>query len=350
MSSRTPVAVVGATGLAATAVLASLAGHPMFEIRKWRRRAARPARSSPTPSRTTRASKWFCSEPLGRACRDHRRGLGPHDQRRHPAGRLGRRGRRGQGDRAEVRADIPVISTASAFRYEPDVPVLLPGVNWDHAALIEIQRKKRCWKGSSPRPELHHRRPGDDAQAARRRLRRVAGDHDVNAARSARAAHRASRRWTSSTTSSPTSPRKKRRSRPRPTEILGKLVGRRDRPGAGDVSWTCTRVTSSRGAPSRCSSSSEKAGLDEVKSAWREFAPRWPASSCRAAPRHLISVSDDPFRPQVRLIAHAEGGHVAPSSGACAHDPVLTNGISTCSSRATPAWARRAAPSWSPST
>jgi aspartate-semialdehyde dehydrogenase len=46
-----------------------------------------------------------------------------------------------------------VISTASAFRNEPDVPVFLPGVNWDHAALIDIQRKKRGWKGFvSPGP------------------------------------------------------------------------------------------------------------------------------------------------------------------------------------------------------
>ena len=48
---------------------------------------------------------------------------------------------------------MPVISTASAFRYEPDVPVFLPGVNWDHAALIDVQRKKRGWKGFvSPGP------------------------------------------------------------------------------------------------------------------------------------------------------------------------------------------------------
>ena len=44
-------------------------------------------------------------------------------------------------------ARVPVISTASAFRYEPDVPVFLPGVNIDHAALVAVQQKKRGWKG-----------------------------------------------------------------------------------------------------------------------------------------------------------------------------------------------------------
>ena len=61
-------------------------------------------------------------------------------------------------------ANVPVISTASAFRYEPDVPVFLPGVNWDHAALIDVQRKKRGWKGFVVAgPELHHGRPRDHA-------------------------------------------------------------------------------------------------------------------------------------------------------------------------------------------
>jgi aspartate-semialdehyde dehydrogenase len=41
----------------------------------------------------------------------------------------------------------PVISTAAAFRYEPDVPILIPGINDSHAELLNIQRKNRGWKG-----------------------------------------------------------------------------------------------------------------------------------------------------------------------------------------------------------
>ncbi len=40
-----------------------------------------------------------------------------------------------------------VVSTASAFRYEPDVPLLVPNVNMEHAALIRHQRASRSWKG-----------------------------------------------------------------------------------------------------------------------------------------------------------------------------------------------------------
>src|SRR5919198_1231441 len=42
---------------------------------------------------------------------------------------------------------VPVISTAAAFRYESDVPILIPGVNDEHAGLLDIQRKNRGWKG-----------------------------------------------------------------------------------------------------------------------------------------------------------------------------------------------------------
>src|SRR5213079_3402170 len=41
----------------------------------------------------------------------------------------------------------PVVSTASAFRYEADVPIFIPGVNLDHHRLIPFQKRKRGWKG-----------------------------------------------------------------------------------------------------------------------------------------------------------------------------------------------------------
>jgi len=43
--------------------------------------------------------------------------------------------------------DVPVISTSSAYRYEDDVPILIPGINDEQAELLEIQKKNRNWKG-----------------------------------------------------------------------------------------------------------------------------------------------------------------------------------------------------------
>ncbi|PMP94314.1 MAG: aspartate-semialdehyde dehydrogenase, partial [Nitrososphaera sp.] len=40
------------------------------------------------------------------------------------------------------------VSDASSYRMEPDVPLLIPEVNPDHIGLLEVQRRKRGWRGS----------------------------------------------------------------------------------------------------------------------------------------------------------------------------------------------------------
>ena len=47
----------------------------------------------------------------------------------------------------KMAADLPVISTSSAFRYEDDVPILIPGINDEQTELLETQKKNRNWKG-----------------------------------------------------------------------------------------------------------------------------------------------------------------------------------------------------------
>jgi len=42
---------------------------------------------------------------------------------------------------------LPVVSTASAFRDEADVPLLIPGINNPHAGVIPAQRRARGWRG-----------------------------------------------------------------------------------------------------------------------------------------------------------------------------------------------------------
>src|SRR4030065_166232 len=47
----------------------------------------------------------------------------------------------------EFAALYPVFSKAGAHRMETDVPLIIPEVNPDHAALIPIQKRARGWKG-----------------------------------------------------------------------------------------------------------------------------------------------------------------------------------------------------------
>src|SRR5262249_30206798 len=44
-------------------------------------------------------------------------------------------------------AELPVISAASTFRMEPDVPLLIPPVNAAHVGMLAAQRA-RGWRGS----------------------------------------------------------------------------------------------------------------------------------------------------------------------------------------------------------
>jgi aspartate-semialdehyde dehydrogenase len=44
-------------------------------------------------------------------------------------------------------AGFPVISDASANRYQEDVPLIVPEINPDHLEAIEVQRRRRKWDG-----------------------------------------------------------------------------------------------------------------------------------------------------------------------------------------------------------
>jgi aspartate-semialdehyde dehydrogenase len=70
----------------------------------------------------------------------------------------------------------------------------------------------------------------------------------------------------------------------------------------------------------------KKATLDDVKAVWRAFGKEMAELNLPSMPKHLISVSDDPFRPQVRLDRDAEGG-MSTVVGRLRNDPVLANGV-----------------------
>ncbi len=46
-----------------------------------------------------------------------------------------------------AKAGFAVASNASAYRFDPDVPLMIPECNADHLGLVEVQQKKRGWDG-----------------------------------------------------------------------------------------------------------------------------------------------------------------------------------------------------------
>ncbi|HSS38867.1 MAG TPA: aspartate-semialdehyde dehydrogenase [Polyangia bacterium] len=326
-SNRIPVAVVGATGLAGQQFLASLADHPFFEIRKLAASSRSAGKKLADALKDDKgASKWHCTEALS----PEHAGIVVEDSAAMTTNGVRLVFSAVEADVAReleprCAADVPVISTASAFRYEPDVPVFLPGVNWDHAALIDVQRKKRGWKGFvSPGPNCTTvglamtLKPLDDAFGVSRVI--------MTSMQALSGAGRSPGVSAMDILDNiiPYIPKEEEKVERETCKILGKLSGDAIAPAPVAVSCTCTRVNVLEGhTESVFVELKAKADLDRVKAVWREFGAGLDLPS---APKHLITVNDDPFRPQVRLDRDAEGG-MSTVVGRLRNDPALANGV-----------------------
>jgi aspartate-semialdehyde dehydrogenase len=225
-------------------------------------------------------------------------------------------------------ANVAVISTASAFRYEPDVPVFLPGANWDHAALIDVQRKRRGWKGFiTPGPNCTTvglamtLRPLDVAFGVSRVI--------MTSMQSLSGAGRSPGVSAMDILDNviPYIPKEEEKVERETLKILGKIAGDAIVPASIAVSCTCTRVNVLEGHTESVFVELKKpARLDEVKAAWREFGSDMAALNLPSMPKRLITITEDPFRPQPRLDRDAEGG-MSTVVGRLREDPALTNGV-----------------------
>lgn len=138
---RMPVIVLGATGAVGQRFVQLLDGHPWFEVVGLTgsdRAAGRPYGE---------ACHWVLSEPMP----EYARGLLVAPSQPGSQACLAFSALPSQ-VAAEVEplfaaAGYAVCSNASAFRMEPDVPLLIPEVNPDHVCLIEVQRARRGWPG-----------------------------------------------------------------------------------------------------------------------------------------------------------------------------------------------------------
>jgi aspartate-semialdehyde dehydrogenase len=310
--SRIPVAVVGATGLAGQQFLASLAAHPMFEVRKLAASSRSAGKKYAAAIRNEQgASRWFCSEPLAPEFMD----IVVEDSATMTSDGIKLLFSAVEADVAReleprFAKDIAVISTASAFRYEDDVPVFLPGVNWDHAALIDIQRKNRGWKGFvSPGPNCTTvglamtLRPLDVAFGV--------GKVIMTSMQALSGAGRSPGVSAMDILDNivPYIPKEEEKVEKETLKILGRIGAAGIIPADMRVSCTCTRVNVLEGhTESVFVELKRKASLDDVKAAWREFGSELRTLNLPSAPRQLVSLTEDPFRPQVRLDRDAEGG------------------------------------------
>jgi len=324
------VAVIGATGLAGQQFLAALAGHPYFEVAALaasERSAGKPYRAALTDA--AGAFRWYGAEPLDAAFA----AMTVQDAARLDAEAVDLVFTAVESDAAReleprFAKTTPVVSTASAFRNEPDVPIFIPGVNLDHDALISAQRRNRGWRGFvTPVPNCTATglamtlKPLQDAFGIRHvvmtSLQGISGagrspgvialdiiDNVI-----------------------PYIPKEEEKVEAETRKILGTVAGDTVTPAAFAVSATCTRVPVLEGHTEAVNVAlARPAPLDEVKAALRTHGRDFTRLGLPSCPPRLIDVSDDPFRPQPRLDRDRDHGMLT-AVGRVRDDHATPNGV-----------------------
>ncbi|NRD54726.1 aspartate-semialdehyde dehydrogenase [Corallococcus exiguus] len=324
--------LIGATGLAGQQFIAALKDHPFIELTGL---AASPRSAGKTYADALRASNgmlaWFVPEPLPESiarmtvvsgdavqAKDYDIAFSAveADVAREIEPRLAR--------------DIPVFSAASAFRYDEDVPLLLPPVNAAHAPLINEQRRQRGWKGFIvPIPNC-------TTTGLAVTLAPLAERFGVKAVlmTSLQAMSGAGRSpgvigLDILDNVVPYIPKEEHKVEVETKKILGALnpAGAVLTPHDVRVSCTCTRVAVLEGhTESVFVSLGKKTTVAEVAQAMREWQGAQVAKDLPSAPPRWIEVLDDPFRPQPRMDRDTHGG-MATTVGRIREDGVLENGF-----------------------
>lgn len=322
-------AVVGATGIVGQQFLVALRGHPWIAVKALaasERSAGQSYRKAITDP-ATGAVRWFCDESPADDVMDlpvvNATELSTKDIdlvfsaiESGPAKTL----------EPQYAAEVPVISTASAFRYEDDVPILIPGINPGHARLLETQRNRRGWKGFvTPNPNC----TTIGLAVTLKPLYDAFGLNSVimTSMQSMSGAGRSPGVIGLDILDNviPFIPGEEEKVQKETQKILGALEGDAIRPAPFVVSCSCSRVCVLEGHTEAVFASTRKpCDPSSVAGAMRAY--DGGLAGLPSAPKHLIHVSDDPFRPQPRLDRDNEGG-MATTVGRIRQDMALPNGI-----------------------
>jgi aspartate-semialdehyde dehydrogenase len=223
---------------------------------------------------------------------------------------------------------VPVISTAAAFRYEEDVPILIPGINDEHAELLNTQRKNRGWQGFiAPLPnctttglaitlkpimnefgaEMVFMTSLQALSGAGRSPGVIALDIMDNVI--------------------PYVPKEEEKVQIESKKILGNLNSKSITPATIRVSCTCTRVPVLDGHTEAVFVGTKKqCEPQEAKEEMLEFSKSVSVRKLPSAPKDFIVVHDDPARPQPRIDREINDG-MTTVVGRLRKDTVFSSGL-----------------------
>ena len=324
-------AIIGATGVVGQEFLVSLNRHSWFEVKRIAasERSAGKKYIDAIHDKNTGIMKWHQRDPIPEYVKDMIvepvNDIKPQD--------IDLVFTAIEADDAKVieprfAEHIPVISTASAFRNENDVPILIPGINDEQAELINIQKKNRRWKGFVvPLPNC-------TTTGMAITLKPILDDFGIKKVfmTSMQAVSGAGRTPGVAALDIfdniiPYNPKEEEKVQTETMKILGTLNNGSIEPAHIKVSCTCTRAAVLDGHTETVFVETEKTcGPTEVKKSMLKYSENVSIKGLPTAPPEYIYIHDDPTRPQPRLDRNMNGG-MTTVVGRLRKDPVFENGI-----------------------
>jgi len=206
--------------------------------------------------------------------------------------------------------DIPVISTSSAYRYEDDVPILIPGINDEQAELLDVQKKNRGWKGwVAPLPNCTTTglaitmKPLYEKYGAKKVM--------MTSMQAISGGGRSPGVSAMDVTDNiiPYIPKEENKVRIETKKILGKLKDGKIEPADIRVSCTCTRVPVIDGHTESVFVETEKeVDPKNAKETYEQYNKEISVAGLPSAPKDYYAVHEDPTRPQPRIERQVGGG------------------------------------------
>lgn len=213
-------------------------------------------------------------------------------------------------EEAYAKAETPVISNNSAHRWTPDVPMLLPEINPQHAEIIPAQRERlRAQRGFiavKPNcsiqpyvPALHALSEFGPAKASVCTYQAISGAGETFAS------------WPEMVDNViPYIGGEEEKSEREPLKIWGRIVKGEIAPTRTPViSAQCVRVPVTDGHMAAVSVSfDKKPDLRDILARWRDFTSHPKAAGLPSSPKTFIEYLEGDDRPQTRLDRDAENG------------------------------------------
>jgi aspartate-semialdehyde dehydrogenase len=327
---KIPVAVVGATGIAGQQVLSALADHPYFEIAAIaasERSAGRNFEEAITDA-ASGMRRWYVDggEPPAAVL-----SLAVQDAKALRLDGIKLVFAAVESEAAReleplYARHVPTISTARPYRMEPDVPLVIPGVNLEHLAIVSEQRRRRGWAGFiATLPNCTATGLAITLKALDERF--GVETTIVTTMQGITGAGRDLAALDIVENIIPYIPREEERVTIETRKILGRVAegGIAELPIR--VSATCTRASVLAGHTEAVTVGLKRAAsVDDAIVAFESFGSAFTSLGLPSSPKRMITVHRNPMRPQPRLDRDAEHG-MTTSVGRVRADEVIPNGI-----------------------